>query len=323
MDTNNDELLLVPCLQVTFFVLEGPFALPPFQSLRHLILSFMDELQDFLWALVSQDKVLPETLSVTAACEYTDCSNWDLSFLKFRALKHLHLQNFAPKSVALPPDCKLHASFNCPSSNADDLGDWLGASNVWKDLFWCLASFQVTSTYSLNQPARADLTDILSRVQGTEYIHLSLPTLGSDREPLLIAHDSCQGLALAQTVRILCQGVCNIKITGITVGWANVLIQARTLYLGSDALAPLLHGLEAFRISSRAMGMRMVQALNNIGRQYEVNYDDDHASGLSELRSVLSAAQRKAYDDRMQCGCHCCLACLQRGGVLPACSASL
>ena len=150
MDTGDDEPLLVPCLQVAFFNLERPFALLSFQSLRHLILSFVDQLQDFLWALISQDKVLLETLSVTAACEYTDCSDWDLSFLRFRTLKHLHLQNFAPKSVALPPDCKLHASFNWPSSNADDLGDWLGASNVWKDLFWCLASFQVTSSYSLN-----------------------------------------------------------------------------------------------------------------------------------------------------------------------------
>ena len=165
--------------------------------------------------------------------------------------------------------------------------------------------------------------DILSNVQGMEYIHLSFPTLGLDREPFLIAHDRCQGLALAQTVRILCQGVCNIKVTGITVGWANLLIQARTLYLGNDALGPLLHGLEAFRIRSRAMGMRMVQALNNIGHQYDVIHDDDQASGLPELRLVLSAAQRKAFDDRMQCGCLCCLACLQRGGVLPACSASV
>ena len=317
---------MAPGLQVAAFTLQQPFAVPTFHSLHHLILTFVGQLPFFERSLAALDNTLVETLSVVSAGPYADWSERAIELSALPNLKHLHLQNFAPGALLLPQGCQLHAAWENADDSRDSRSRWLGSSNVWKGEEYPLASFRMVTTKPLDEQAKAHLKDILGNIQEGGFIDLSVPSLGTEQEPLLISASSCRGLACAARVRIKCKTMCSINVTGIKLGWAYLKVAAPAIYVKSDDIPALVCSLEAFLIVCRdfhgGVGLQMAEELAKLGRAYTTRVLGS-GHGRREkfaFTTIRHDVEALAFSKLTACGCQCCVLCLNLKGVVPDCA---
>lgn len=90
-------------MQVAAVACSYSIALLPLHNLRHLVIKNKSKVALPIATLL--DAPLVETLSMTIVGGYADWSGTGLDLSSLKALKHVHLENFAPERVITPMGC--------------------------------------------------------------------------------------------------------------------------------------------------------------------------------------------------------------------------
>ena len=193
------EMLVLP--QVAKLTCHETIALPPLTALKHLILSIASSADVPITTL--QNAVALETLSLGIFEEYADWSQKDIDVSHLHALKHMRIENFAPRELHVPDACLLHIVWDEDHTDGSKFGQWVQVQSLWQAQHNRLGSLQVYLKPGESQTDKMiALKSLLTGDQELIYISLWIPELGDEKQPFLVDSDSCQMLALAERVAL-------------------------------------------------------------------------------------------------------------------------
>ena len=115
----------------------------------------------------------------------------DLDLSKLRSLRHLHIDNWSPRSISVAAGCRVHASWRPPLQGRE----WL-LSPCWQRPGISLASLQVNiAGISMLTPGHTQaIQTILWCQTGLELLRVESATLGSKDMPLIFPRESIERL---------------------------------------------------------------------------------------------------------------------------------
>ena len=303
--------------------------LPPFAALKHLIFSasYAASSADFPITCLQHATAL-ETLSLSIPGQCADrLSSEDIDLSSLHTLKHMRIENFAPQKLHVPEGCLLHVVWDEEGSDNSMLSDWTQVQSLWKEQSNRLGSLQVCWQVSeMDSPNIAALKTIMTGDQELAYISIRSPELGNEMRPFSVDPSRCQMLALAERVRICCDKVCSISVTGMHPRWKDLSVDAARVNLEVENTAVLVRSLDNFCIDGIGnygfTSLSMMEELHRAGRKCSVKRltiasgeGGLHLQGFS-FGTLLDRVARKKFEELMCCGCSSCLACLSREGKL-------
>ena len=108
-------------------------ALPPFAALRHLIVSTASSRH--LPITYIKLAITLETLSLGIFGDgvYADWSGEDIDVSSLRALKHVRIENFAPRRLHVPDGCLLHVVWDGGCSHDHEFMKWARVQSLWQE----------------------------------------------------------------------------------------------------------------------------------------------------------------------------------------------
>ena len=310
-------------LQVAALTFYRDIALPPFVALRHLILSTTSP-ADLPIATLENASAL-QTLSLRIFGTYADWSHKDIDVSSLHALKHVRIENFAPRKLHVPDGCLLHVVWDGDYTDESRFRRWAQVQSLWQAQCNHLGSLQIRFQDGRFQELNiAVLKTILTGNQELGYISLWIPKLGNEQQPFLVHSSSCQMLALAERVRIRSERVCSIKVTSMQPKWKNLSIDAARVNLEVEDAAAFVRSLDNLRIQGVTThgfsSLSMMYELHQVGRKCFVNRQpEDPAKGTPQgfaFGTLLDGTAQVRFAELMCCGCSSCLACLSLGGKL-------
>ena len=313
--------MLMP-VQIAKFDCRKAIALPPFAALRHLILSTASSADLPMASL--KNAVALETLSLGISGTYADWSHKDMDVSALHALKHVRLENFAPRKLHVPDGCLLHVVWDGESTDGSKFARWARVQSLWQAQPNRLGSLNVSCWGGeLNMTA---LKSMLTGDHELDYISIWIPELGNEQEPLLVDPNSCQMLALAERVRFRSSKVCSIRVVDMQPKWKDLSIDAARVQLEVEDTAALVLSLDNFwieGITTHGLSiLRLIHELHQSDRNCTVStqvWSGEEATssppGFS-FGTLLDEAANREFEELMCCGCSSCLACLSRGAKL-------
>ena len=309
-------------LQIAVLTCHQDIALPPFAALKHLILSAMDP-ADPPYATLKNGIPL-ETLSLVVCGDSPDWSQVDIDLSSLPALKHVRIENFAPRKLHVPDGCLLHVVWDEASAISSEFRRWARVRRLWQAQPNRLGSLQVCCLEG--EPNMASLKAILTGDHELAYISLCIPKLSNEKQPFSVDPGCCQMLALAERVRLCSKKICSISVTNMQPMWKNLSIDAARVNLELEDTAALVSSLDNFWIkgvtSHGFSSMSMMHELHQSGRKCSVNRQLQTGGGAAgtppgfEFGTLLDCAAHSKFEELMDCGCSSCLACLSRAGKL-------
>ena len=309
--------MLTP-LQAAVLTCHQNIALPPFAALRHLILSTASSAD--LPIRYMKHAIALETLSLSIFGEYADWSSKDIDLSSLHALKHVRIENFAPRKLHVPDRCLLHVVWDKDRTDDSKFTRWAQVQLLWQDHSNRLGSLQVYhKAGKLHTDKMAALKSLLTGDQELAYISLWTPELGNEKEPFLVDPGSCQMLALAKRLRLYSGKVCSISVVDMQPKWKTLSIDAARVYLEIEDTAALVHNLDNFQIKGITAlafsSLSMMHELHQLGRKCYVNrHNRKAAEGTPQgfVFGTLNRTTRSRFHKVMHCGCSSCLFCLFR-----------
>ena len=315
--------MLMP-LQVAVLTCHESIALPPFAALRHLILSIASS--EDLPITYLLNAIALETLSLGIFGEYADWSDEDIDVSSLHALKHMRIENLAPRELHVPDGCLLHIVWDKNRTNGSKFVQWANVQSLWQARGNHLGSLQV---YHKGGDFQMDkmmaLKELLTSDQELKYISLWFPELGNEKQPFLVDPNSCQMLALAERVRFYSGKVCSIRVVDMQPRWSNLSIDAARVNLEVEDTAALVCSLDNFWIKGVTtlglFSLSMMHELHRLDRKCSVNGQTRKATEGTpqgfEFGTLLNSTMQKTFRMLMICGCSACLACFFRERKLP------
>ena len=311
--------MLMP-VQIAKLDCRKAIVLPPFAALRHLILSTAGSTDLPMASL--KNAVALETLSMGISGTYASWSHKDMDVSALHALKHVRIENFAPRTLHVPDGCLLHVVWDDESTDRSKFARWARVQSLWQAQPNRLGSLNVHC-----QAGEVNMTALKSMSTGDqelEYISLWIPELGNEKEPFLVDLDSCQMLALAERVRFRSAKVCSIRVVDMQPKWKDLSIDASRVRLEVEDTAALVLCLDNFWIEGVTIHglsiLRIVHELHQSDRNCTVStqsgVDAEGAPPGFSFGTLLDKAAKEKFEELMYCGCSSCLACLSRGAKL-------
>ena len=225
------QIAVLNCHEVTLSDLRSlpDIALPSFAALRHLILSTAGDASADLPIMKHAIELETLSLGILGSGINADWSCEDVDVSALRALKHVRIEDFAPR-LYVPDGCLLHFVWDADSSDDRTFLQWIEDSRSEVQSLWQsnrLGSLQMCIQAGEYQSYNtAGLRTSLTCDQELAYISLCSPELGSEMEPFTIDPGSCQMLALAERAHFRSEKVCNLSVTGMQPGWKDLSIDA-------------------------------------------------------------------------------------------------
>ena len=297
---------------------EGDLALlPPFRDLHHLIIK-TTRMQQIVGQLSGFCAL--ETLSLVGAPAANSIA---LDVSKLGALRHLHIENFAPATVLGPANCTLHASWDAedPNVSLHARDNWLN-SGLWASLNIPLSSFWFRAAHT--EEPRGDeeaLQRFMSSVHPLDHVSIELPEFGNADVPVQMSQELWSGLLGAKNVHIRTTLDCAIHLLEHNPSWANFLLNGTQADLRVESVHGLLVGLEDLTVCCTFCGpvcLQMAKELEKMDRAWFVNDSCDFAEYYPMHRfTTVSSSNYESFNRLMYCGCHSCLTCLLHEGRLP------
>ena len=306
-------------LQVAALTCHKITALPPFAALRHLILSTASSADLPIGHVINAPALETLSLGISARGEYADWSLKDMDLSTLHALKHVRIENFAPRELHVPDGCLLHVMWNKSRTDGSKFTQWARVQSLWQAQRNRLGSLQIYHTSGKFQGDKMiALRSLLTGDQELAYISLWILELGNEKQPFLLESGSCQMLALAERVRLYSAKVCSISIVDMQPKWKNLSIDAARVNLEVGDIAGLVRSLDNFRIKAvTTLGfssLSMIYELFQSGRKCSVNRQTRQAAeGTPQgfaFGSLLSCTTQSQFTALMHCGCSACLPCL-------------
>ena len=307
-------------MQIAVLTCRQNIAMPPFAALKHLILSTVSPADNSI--LMMKNGMPLETLSLASCGEYVDWSLENIDVSSLRALKHVRIENVAPRKLDVPDGCLLHVVWDENSTDGSKFRRWSHVRSLWQAQPNRLGSLQICCHDSeLNMSV---LKTLLTGDQELSYISLCIPKLSNGSQPFSVDPSSCQTLALAERVRFRSEKMCSIRVTSMQPKWTNLSIDAAKVNLEVEDTAALVRSLDNFWIrgfeSHGFSSLSMVHELHQSGRKCSVNRQaGDGAEGTPqgfEFGTLFDSTVQSKFEDLMKCGCSSCLVCLSRAGKL-------
>lgn len=239
------------------------------------------------------------------------------------ALRHLHIENFAPATVLGPANCTLHASWDDknPKSCLDGRSDWL-KSGLWASLNIPLSSlwFRAAETEDPRGDEEA-LQSFMSSVHPIDHVSVELSEFGNDENPVQLSQDLWAGLLGAKNVRIIATYDCAIHLLEHNPAWANFALDSCQTDLRVRSFPGLLDGLQDLAVRCTFCGpmcLRIAKELEEMDRSWFVDAPGEFLEDYPTHHfTTVSSSNRNRFDRLMYCGCHSCLTCLFHEGELP------
>ena len=310
-------------LQVAAFTCHDTIALPPFVALRHLILSTASSAE--LPIAYFKNATALETLSLGITGDYADWSSEDVDLSSLHALKHVRIENFAPRELHIPDGCLLHVVWDEDYTDGSKFRQWIQVQSLWQAQHNRLGSLQVyLHAGDLLIDNTTALKELLTSDQELLYVGLWLPELGDEKQPFLVDPSSCQMLAFAERVQFYSGKVCSIKVVDMQPKWKSFSIDAARVILEVENIAALVDTLDSFRIKGvTTLGfssLTMMHELHRRGRKCFINSQTGAAAEGTperfEFGTLLTGTTLSRFEDLMHCACSSCLPCLSWEGEL-------
>ena len=288
--------------------------LPPFRDVVHLILS-SPNLLPISQGLRAFHAL--ETLSLTGA---PVLHNRTLDVRELPALKHLHLENVAPRKILAPEGCQLHASWD-EEAPADDEAwrEWL-RSSLWTAMTPRLASFWLRSS-GLSAEDEETVRELLSRHSPAD-ISLELESFGSQEDAIVISNERWQALLKAKSLRIWAHSSLSVQVSDCRPSWDYLCLECDAeLCLRMDNVKDCLQNLTDLMICCPSFRgpviLQIASELTSLGRQWCVTPIPTAHGDMYHLTTVMDHAKSIEFDCVLCCSCRCCLQCLVIEGKIP------
>ena len=292
--------------------------LPPFPSLRHLVLQ-TGRLSQIFSSLDGFPHL--ETLAVSNPA-YTDNSERprvDLTHLS--KLRDLQLSCFVPSVLSVGEDCRVHAEFvEVLGSGVEGAVPWLQG---WEDLCTQLTSFIFASNYHrLDQHTQRLMLGILDGCACLEPVLIVVSSFGTERRPLVVSQEQCCSFAKARNVSLFAYE-CRLRLEDVQ--WQNL-----TLHIGgllcleiADAgkLVQTMTGLSVkCRDARGAELIELTKALCSVGVQLAIVSEGSARGHKYRMLTVTpnTEQEKHSFDRAMRCVCNACSACLVWAERMPS-----
>jgi len=299
---------------------EGDLALlPPFRDLHHLIIKTA-RMQQIIGRLSGFCAL--ETLSLVGA---PTANGIALDVSELGALRHLHIENFAPATILGPANCTLHASWDDENPNTfpDGRSDWL-KSGLWASLNIPLSSFWLRAgEMDWAKEDEETLQRLMSSIHPGDLVSMELPEFGTDENPVQLSQELWSGLLGAKNVRIATTKQCCVHLLEHNPSWVNFALESfghAGLQVGS--IPGLLDSLEDMAIYCKCfcgpLSLQIAKKLEDMDREWYV-YSWVRVFAVNPMYcfTTMSTSKYTRFDHLMYCGCHACLTCLLHAGKLP------
>ena len=311
-------------LQVAVLTCYRHIELPPFAALRHLILCATSP--GNLPNTTLQNATALETLSLCNFDRYADWSH-TIDFSSLYALKHMRIENVAPRMLHLPEGCLLHVMWNGRCTDDSGFRQWAQVQSLWQGHHCRLGSLDVCLEGGEFQDVNmALLKRMLTGHQELAYISLWIPELGTEKQPFLVDPRSCQMLAHAERVRFRAEKSCSISVVDMHPKWKNLSIDAARVNLEVRDMAALVRSLDNFWIEGVSihgiLSLSMMHELYRSERKCWINSltiefgDDTRDLQGFQFATLHGRGAQRRFKELMCCGCSSCLDCLSREGKL-------
>ena len=258
--------------------------------------------------------------------------NLVLDLARLRALEHLHIINFAPQSIAACEGCKLHVSWDEEASVAHKqyptFTEWL-QSSLWASLEMPLGSLKLTYRDYMSEREMRALEKILNQDTHVDFVSLAVRDFGSELDPIQISKKHWQRMLTTKVLNITTDTTCNLRLENDWPSWTHLRINSRgSIQLEAESMQGVPKALQHCSIrgdSFRCTFMEVLCAGNcstgslqasAIGQQTIGGSGRKKSTGPYSLSATAGSAKAGFMDSLMVCGCHACLPCLRRDGVV-------
>ena len=255
----------------------------------------------------------------------------ELDLAELCALEHLHIMNFAPRSISACRGCKLHLSWDAGVplvASSSCFRNWLG-SKLWTSLTMPLASIRLRYTRWMSQEDMEALKQLTNQEIPLEHISLAVFMFGSDSEPIQIAKQQWQSLLTTSVLHISTVTACNLRLLSDRPSWTHLFLHSDdSVEMEADGMPGTLQALKHCMIICRSFRCNMLEQLgaaachqgNASHAIAAINYENDclrKPHGPYSLSTVVGTDKMQHFWSVMACGCHACLLCLRRDGRVP------
>ena len=310
-------------MQVAVLTCHNTIALPLFSELRHLILSTTSSAGVPITQLKSA--ITLETLSLGIFEGYADWSLKDIDLSSLHALKHVRIENFAPRELRVPEGCLLHVVWDDDCADDSKFRQWVEVQSLWQAQHIYLGSLKVYLRAGKFQMDNTKaLQGLLTSDRELTYIGLWLPELGDEKHPFLVKPGSCQMLALAERVQLYCNSVCSIDVVDMQPKWKYLSIDAARVNLEVEDTAALVRSLDNFHIKGvTTLGFSSLSMMHELHLLDRKCFVDRQAGEVAkgnprgfEFGTLSDHATWNRFEELMHCDCSSCLPCLSWKGKL-------